>query len=552
MKYFKLRPTSLLALCISVVATGCAITHEDVKQAYDSKSAAIVAAKQKANKQRPAVSNYTVIRGNYLGSDLLPANTGSSLPERYRSGISKQVSPNMGTLQQAVANIQSLGLGVRLNQDVMNPPTASTNTSASTTSLTPGVTAPPTPISAAAAVRPVVLVPLSFGPDLTDYLNLITSQLGVSWEYNQAQNEVNIFRLASRTCTIMDLPGAVDFDDKLSGGGTSSSSSSSTGSSTQGSSFGSSSNANVVAKAYDPWDSLIAALDIMKTPVGKMASNRATGTVFVTDTKEGADRICGLVASENARMNLQIALEIHEVRVEVNDGNNIGMDLNVVFQQLNAITGAQDWAFKFGSPTNLTDPGSGSASFNIARPESRLAGTNVAAQALASFGKIVGESKHTIITRNRVPGRMQDVKEEVYLASTTPASGNAVGGGAGVPGLTPGVVTYGSTIVYVPTVGDNNQVLLHLFDTQSSLDAIKSQGSGSGVTAQQINLPKLSKRKFAQSFSVANGETLVIVGSETDALASNTNAALTGASNNAKQTKSMSVLLVTPHVMTGL
>lgn len=548
MKHFQLAPTSLLALCISVVVTGCAITHEDVKQSYDSKSAAIVAAKQKVNKQRPAVSNYTVIRGNYLGSDLLPANTGSSLPERYRRDISKQVSPNMGTLQQAVANIQSLGLGVRVNQDVMNPPTATTTT---TTAALPGASAAPTPQSAAAAARPVVLVPLSFGPDLTDYLNLITSQLGVSWEYNQAQNEVNIYRLTTRTCTIMDLPGTIDFDDKLSGGGTSSGSG--TGTTTQGSSFGSSSNANVVGKAYDPWDSLVGALGIMVTPVGKLASNKSTGTVFVTDTKEGADRVCNLVASENARMNLQVALEIHEVRVELNDSNSIGMDLNVVFQQLNAITGAQDWAFKFGSPTNLTDAGSGSASFNIARPESRLSGTNVAAQALASFGNIVFEKKDTIVTRNRVPGRNQEVKEEVYLASTTPASGSAVaGGGAGVPGLTPGVVTYGSTIAYVPTVGDNNQVVLHLFDTQSSLDTIKSQGSGAGATFQQINLPKLSKRKFAQSFSVANGETLIIVGSESDSLASNTNASLTGASNNAKQTKSMSVLLVTPHVMTGI
>ncbi len=547
MKTFYSTPSSFLALCISTGLAGCAISPQEVKEAYDAKSTAIFAAKQKATTQRAAVSSYTVIRGNYLGSNLIPSNTGSSLPERYRRDLSKQVSPNMGTLQQAVANIQSLGLGVRVNQDVTNPPTSSTTAAAPAATSAPASPIPQVPPT----TRPVVLVPLSFSGDLTDYLNQITSQLGVSWEYNPAVNEVNIYRLTTRTCTIMDVPGAIDFDDKLSGGGTGSSSGA--GTTTQGSTFGSSSNANIVAEAYDPWKSLINALTIMITPVGKIASNKATGTVFVTDTKEGVDRVCNLVGSENSRMNLQIALEIHEVHVELNDGNSIGLDLNAVFQQLNAITGAPDWAFKFGSPSNVTDAGSGSASFNIARPESRLAGSNFAAQALASFGKIVSEKKDTIVTRNRVPGRLQNVKEEVYLASTTPASGSATaGGGSGVPGLTPGVVTYGSTIAYVPTVGDNNQVVLHLFDTQSNLDTIKSQGSGSGVTSQQINLPKLSKRKFAQSFTVSHGETLIIVGSESDALSSNTNAALTGASNNAKRTKSMSVLLVTPHVMTGI
>lgn len=535
-------PNWFISAAIVSLLGGCAITPQEVQQAYDTKSAAIATTKQKLNSQRAATSKYTVIRGNYLGSNLIPSNTGASLPERYRRDLVKQVSPNMGTLQQAVANIQSLGLGVRVNQDVTNPPIAMSTPTAATATAAPGVPVAPTP------PKPVVLVPLSFSGDLTDYLNQITSQLGVSWEYNAANNEVNIYRLTTRTCTIMDLPGTIDFDDKLSGGGSNSTGAS--GTSVQGSSFGSSSNANVVAKPYDPWDSLVGALSIMVTPVGKLASNRATGTVFVTDTKEGVDRVCNLVATENAKMNLQVALEVHEVRVEVSNGNSIGADLSAVFQQLNAITGAPDWAFKFGSPTNLADPGSGSASFNIARPESRLSGSNIAVQALAQFGKIVLEKKDTIVTRNRVPGRNQDVKEEVYLASTTPASGSAVGGGgAGVPGLTPGTVTYGSTIAYVPTVGDNNQVVLHLFDTQSSLDTIKSQGSGSGVTAQQINLPKLSKRKFAQSFSVAHGETLIIVGSESDALSSNTNASATGASNNSKQTKSMSVLMVTPHVM---
>lgn len=527
---------------------GCAITPGEVNNAHETKTAQIAAAHRQAQLQRAPEGLYTVVRGNYLGGNLIVTTNSTTLPAKFRQ-VNHSDANALGTLQVAVGNIQRLGLSVRVNADVTTPPTA--NPTGATPALPLASAAAPALTNSTAnpgASRAPVLVPLNIHGDLGDYLNQITSQLGVSWEYNPAVNEVYIFRSMTRTCTVMNVPGSIDFDDKMSGGGNSAVGA---GSSGQGSSFGSTSSANVVAKSYDAWDSLVTALNTLITPTGKLSANPATGTVVVTDSKEGVDRVCNLVASENARMNLQVAIDVREISVQLNDGNNIGLDLNLVYQQLNAITGTQDWVFKFNSPTNLTESGSGSVGFNVARAESRLAGSNIAAQALASFGKVVADKTDTILTRNRVPGRFQRVVEQVYLASTTPAAGSTSGGGSGVPGLTPGVVSYGSTITIVPTVGDNQQVVLHLFDTQSDLLGINTVSTGTGATFQQINTPALSKRKFAQSFSVHHGETLIIVGSDSEALSSAANMSLTGASNNAKRVKGMSVLLVTPRVMTG-
>lgn len=544
---------SSFALAVAGALTGCAVTPAEVNSAHQAKGAIIEAARTQAQTQRAPDAIYSVVKGNYLGGNLIVASTGAALPAKYRDVSHNNATTALGTFQVAVNNIQNLGLSVRVNADVTTP----ISTQAQSAAPTPALGAAPTAPGAAPVAPPAgpnvprtpVLVPLNFKGDLSDYINQITSQLGVSWEYNPTANEVHIFRSLTRTCTVMNVPGAIDFDDKMSGGGNSAVGAG--GSGGQGSSFGSTSSANIVAKSYDSWDSLVAALNSLITPSGKLSANPGTGTVVVTDAKEGVDRVCGLVASENARMNLQVAIDVREISVQLNDGNSLGIDLNLVYQQLNAITGAPDWVFKYNSPTNLTDSGSGSVGFNVARPESRLAGSNIAAQALASFGRIVSDKTDTILTRNRVPGRYQRVIEQVYLASTTPAAGSSTGGGAGVPGLTPGVVSYGSTITIVPTVGDNNQVVMHLFDTQSDLLAINSVATGTGATFQQINTPALSKRKFAQSFSVQHGETLIIVGSESDSMSSNTNAALSGASNNSKRTKGMSVLMVTPRVMTG-
>lgn len=531
---------SLISFAVLVFVTGCAISPMEVSKQVDTKSETIKTAQAQAVTQRAPESVFTVVKGNYLGSNAIAVSAGAGLPQQYRE-VAINSGSGLGPLSSVVRNLQNLGLSVRVNPDVTAPPRTA-NAATVPTALPTGANATATP----------TLLKLSFTGDLSDYLNQVASQLGISWEYAAALNEVHFFRVMTRTFTVMDVPGSIMFADNMSGGGSGSlGTTGGAGGGGSSGSFGATSSSSINA-TYNPWEALIAAINVVLTPAGKIAANQATGTVVVSDSKEGVDRVGNLIAQENARMNLQVAIDVREITVQLNDGSSLGLDLNLVYQKFNAVSGSPDWVFKYNAPSSLADSAAGSVGYNVARPTSRLAGSSVAAQALSSFGKVVSDKTDTILTRNRVPGRFQRVTEQAYLASTTPATGGGIsGGGTGVPGLTPGVVTYGSTITLVPTVGDSNQVVLQLFDTQSDLLGINSVSTGSGLTLQQINTPILSRRKFAQSFTVQHGETLIIVGSDSETLSSDTNAALSGASNHAKRIKGMSVLMVTPRIMTG-
>jgi type IVB pilus formation R64 PilN family outer membrane protein len=534
----------VFGLCAVLTLNGCAVTPMEVTEKYDTKQEIIIAARAQAVQQRATEAPFTIHKGNYLGGNVIALSAGASLPNQYRDVSHKEIR-GLGNLQTVVINIRNLGLNVRVNPDVIQ----GTNQAASTAATAAGAQpAPGQPVAAP------ILLPLSFSGDLSDYLTHISGLLGVSWEYRAQSNEVHFYRMVTRTFSVLDVPGMIKFDDQMNGGGAGSAGSAGgTAGGGQTSTFGASSTSSITESGYEVWQPLIDSVKTVMTSAGKIAANKATGTIVITDTQEAADKAGSLIASEIAKMNQQVAVDVREIMVQLNDGNSIGLDLNMVYQQLNKITGSPDWAFKYGSPSNLSDGGSGSMSFNVARPQSNFNGSSIAAQALASFGKVVADKTDTLLTRNRVPGRFQRVTEQVYLASTTPASGSATGGGggSGVPGLVPGVVSYGSTITMIPTIGDSNQVIMHLFDTQTDLLGINSVSTGVGATFQQINTPIVSRRKFAQSFTVQNGETLIIVGSESESLTSDTNAAFTGASNRAKRAKTMTVLMVTPRVMSG-
>lgn len=528
---------SVMALFAIAGLSGCAVTPMEVTEKYDTKKDTIAEAKVQSVQQRAPEAPFTKHKGNYLGGNVVALSAGAQLPNWTRD-VEHKEGRGLGPLQYVVNNIRSLGLNVRVNPDVIQPAIATPSPSVST----------PTQ-----AAQVPTMLPLSFKGDLSDYLTHIAGLLGVSWEYRAQSNEVHFYRMVTRTYNVLTVPGMIKFEDRMdSGGSGSAGSSSGTAGSGQTSTFGASSSSSITEGGYEAWLPLVESIKTVMSPAGKIAANKATGTIVVTDTQEAIDKAGNLVASEVAKLNQQVEVDVREILVQLNDGNSIGFDLNLVYQQLNAITGSPDWSFKYGAPTNLTEAGSGNVSFNVTRPTSNYVGSNLAAQALASFGKVVADKTDTVLTRNREPGSFQRVTEQAYLARTTPASGSATGGGSGVPGLEPGVVSYGSTITIIPTIGESNQVVMRLLDTQTDLLGINSVTTGSGATFQQINTPVVTRRKFAQSFTVQHGETLVIVGSESESMSSDTNASVTGASNRAKRAKTMTVLMVTPRVKAGV
>jgi len=532
------RGAGILCAVFIATASGCAVTTQQVADEASKRTAVVTTAHQQIQTLAKAPEPLKRISGNYMGGQATAISHSLSLPSVAREAVLNFAG--YGSLQDVARNIRAAtGIPVRINTDVGNIGRGS---------------AEPAPIAQPGGPLPVMLratrrtgdLPLGFSGDLGDYLNQITGMLGVSWEY--ANGEIHVFRRVTRVFTLMISPGSLSFRDDINTTGQSSGGGSAQ--TQQAGTFGSNSNATTDA-SYKPWESVDQVLRTMASPEGKYTVNQASGTVVVTDTKEHVDRIADWVRQENAMMSRQVVIEVREIAVELRGDSQIGVDVNLVYQQLNRASGAQDWVFRLGAPSSLTDSSAGSLGFNIARPDSKLSGSNIALQALNALGNVVHDSTRTVVTTHRVPGRVQDVTDRAFLAETTPAAGGASAGTTGVPGLKPGVVTYGDNLILVPTIGDANVVLLQLFSTGSSLLELNSVTAGQGVTFQQIQTAVLGRKKNSQNFLMQQGETMVIVGNTTDRWSSKDNHSLTGGSRTASQLRTLNVLLVTPRVMAG-
>lgn len=551
---------SCTIVALTAAISGCAVTTVGVAEKADTATKTIEAAQVQA--RSPALNAPTPglrrISGNFLGSQPIQVSHASGLPAHLRNVI-LSFGAGGGSIETVARNVQqATGLRIRIYPDVTSPtanmdgqaPVVITADPKDAFIPQPG-NALPTPFGdSKVSIEPTGPIPLSFRGDLADYFNSIASTLGVNWEYSNG--EVKFFRMITRTFQLSVSPGTIGYKDEVTSGGSGGS-----GTSATAGSFASSTTASVDAQMM-PWQGIENAIKTMLSPAGKSYVNMASGAIVITDTKESVDRIGKYIDSENDLLNRQVRIELREILVEDTGSSSVGLDINLIYTRFRdaglsvdgLTTNSPNYNIASTAPKTLVDAATGSMTLNVTNTNSYFNGTSVAAQALNGVGKVVSDSTRSVITTNRTPGRLQDVTDRAYLAETKPASGGGTtDGGSGVPGLTPGIVTYGDNVTVVPTVGNNGDVLLQLFSTRSNLIELNSVTAGTGATFQQINTPVLNRKKFSQNFRVRNGETLIIVSNASEGWGSKDRQGLTGASTSASRSKILSVLMVTPRVM---
>lgn len=568
-KNLTLARTSLTLVTVAALSA-CAVTPFEVaKEAKVRETEAKVAVDlSRAPEKAAPVSGLKRMTGNFLGAAPIPISHSVSLPPHVRN-ITMSFGNRRGSLEEVARNIRTAtGLTVRINPDVTEAggPIEVVQQPVVMASSTPMPSPMPNGAQPLEVNQPVVAMgmgggrlPLSHQGDLAEYLNSIASTLDVNWEYSKG--EIVFFKAMTRRFQLAVSPGVLAYRDDVSSGG-----SGSGGASATAGSFASTSNASVEAQ-LSPWQGVEDAVRSMITPgTGKMHVNQASGAIVVTDTKSKLDQIGKYIEEENALLNRQVRIEMREVLVERTGEASVGLDVNIVYNRfleagldvnaglgaagdlINAANPSPNYSINTTAPASLASANSGTMTLNFQR-QGYFQGTTMAMKALNGVGKVVGDSTRTIVTTNRTPGRLQDVIDRAYLAETKPASGGALEGGGGVPGLVPGLVTYGENITVIPTIRDNNEILLQLFSTRSSLLELNSQTAGSGATFQQINTPVLQRKKNSQNIRMRDQETLVIVSNASDLWNSKDRVAITGGSTSSTRANVISVLMVTARVM---
>ncbi len=547
---------SLLAL-VALSLSGCAVTQSDVKEFKNIKANDIDVHMHDAKAKAKQESGITILSANYLGDAPLDLPYASQLPQQFFEPISLRSNVSFGSVEQAARNITlATGIQVRVNADVsgLKADASAKNVSQPMPSplrATPNAAGDGTETSLEAQNIEVKngMVRLDYKGTLLGYVKDIAGASGVEWEY--ADNSIYFYRLITKNFSIPNLsPGEMDLADTMSKGGQANTGQVGGANATSTGSFGSTASVGIKAN-YSIWKQLKTTLESTLSPQGKLSVNEGVGTITVTDTKDAVKRVEKLIAEESATLGRQVMINVRVIRIDTSKASQAGLDVNAVLSSFNA-DGTLDRTFSTTAPGTLTSATASSVTFKVNNPLSPVGGSTISAQALNQFGTVVSDTTSTVITTNRVSAMTGSFKTQGFLASTTPAAGGGVSGGAGVPGLTPGSVTVGSFLRVLPTIRENNTILLNMSIDISDLLGLDSASTGTGATMQQIQWANTSGTKTISNMLLTQDESMVMVGVGSNAMTSKNTNGITGASVTGGDTRTMLVVIVTPRVMKGL
>lgn len=402
----------------------------------------------------------------------------------------------MGLTAPAPPNLNSM-----LGTMGLSGPTAAGNTAGASGNMI-------RPISGTRAAMKV-----DFKGRLSSFLNQVSTQFGVAWEYSGGQ--VRVFKNATRTYTIHALPATIVMSSALtadsaaaSGGG---------GGSSGGVSGGSNQKiANAVN--IDTWKDIGNAVTTLVGSFGKVSSSVSTGTITVTAPPSVLAKVETYVSGQNARLARQVTVSVQVLNVAVTDDDNATFDL------AGALKDATRYGFAFGNAASTAasaiSAGTPGIALNILKPTGtagQLSGTSGIISALSTKGKVTVKTTANLTTANGVPAPLQIANTRGFVQTITVSNGVSAGTSTNSQNttITPGTVTTGFSMSLLPRIDPDGQGLLMQFGISMSelngpTDGFRQFSAGGNT----IQLPDINSRNFVQQAFVPNGATLVLAGFE--------------------------------------
>jgi len=355
-------------------------------------------------------------------------------------------------------------------------------------------------------------VAMRWSGSLEGYLDLVTDQLNLSWEYRDGVVVVERFRteffevaaLDSETDYHLGITGADQATASTSGngGGTSSQANASNDVSEHGKS-------NVMGSI------LAAILQIIKDVPGSTATRSdGSGRIAVTSTKETLSKVRDFVRAENESLLRQAQVQFDIYSVTRHESDERGIDWNAL---VSALGGA--YTASVASPATLASTSSGNIGFAILSPEAsgvdtsvtrHLGGSAAVLKMLSEFGVSTQHREVSLLALNRTWDRKSSLGGRAYVSATLPGASSI--NGIGAPGLVTSTVTTGDRYLAQPFILDNNTVLLKFGVGLSSLVNLANFTSGTGSAQQTVQTPETTAINDQATVALKAGQILVITG----------------------------------------
>jgi type IVB pilus formation R64 PilN family outer membrane protein len=470
-------------------------------------------------------------RSSWVGSVSVPMGSGERLPsiftEPVKLNFDDAASGGKVSLRTMADRITAVtGVPVRLKADVFlasdipsrpasPPPVALPSLPtmpARAAGGTEGLASPAAPVVVPRETS-VNAVAMRWSGSLEGYLDRITDQLSLSWEYRDGV--VVIERLRTEFFEVAALESETDYHLGLSGADQANATSSGNGGGGTNSTASSSNEVNEHGKSNVVASILAAIGQIIKdVPGSSVVRSDGSGRIAVTTTKETLSKVRDFMRAENESLLRQAQVQFDVYSVTRNESDERGIEWNAV---LSALGGA--YTGTFGSPTTLASATAANIGFSILTPAQSGVTTNATAhfggssallKLLSEYGVSTQHREVSLLALNRTWDRKSSLGGRAYVSATIPGAASTTGVGA--PGLVTSTVTTGDRYLAQPFILDNNTVVLKFGIGLSSLVNLVNFTSGTGSSQQTVQTPETTAINDQSTVALKAGQILVITG----------------------------------------
>lgn len=537
---------------ICIIASGCSTNlGKEVNTMRENANIQSAAATEKSLKDAKSVSTAPAsvhVNTPWIGNKRIVLNK-TPLPSLFHEDYTfpPMQQANLSTIGSWITRVT--GLTVRIAPDALKQPNATT---ASTQSeIVPGTQSQQQIVNQPGIVGSLPNSSANTYPnkidiswpngELSAFLNLITSRMGISWEYRE--NEILFYRFMTKTLRLNAIPG--QFTTKGSIG---KSSSTASGGSGQGGSFNSNATADTTA-IIDVWAAIKEELNIVMTMDGKLSVNMATGTIIIRDTPDVVSRVTEIVAAENRKMSAQVHLSIDILSVTDAEAQGWSIEPSAIYTRLRGVLPGMTLNMIAANQAVLGTAGVANLKINDAL--SPWNGSAMIARAIATTGKNVTVVHRDGVTMHNLPTTIAATAQTGLLSSTTPGTAGATGG-TSQAGLNTTTIVTGLLFNMTPVITDSGKILLRGSIDISTKPTIRSVTSG----GQTVEVADYTGSQAMMNAAIKNGETLMLSGlsqsgGQLDKGGETLVSALFGKSELARKSLDNMVILVTPYIIEG-
>lgn len=354
---------------------------------------------------------------------------------------------------------------------------------------------------------------------LTYILNHISALMGLRWNWNHAQQRVELSRFQTQIFQVHAPLVETNFEAQVS-------------SSSNDSQLGQSNISSNMSAQSSLWNSIESTISNLISSGGKYYVDKAFGTVQVTDLPEVLSTIENYLEKINSDALIPISFDIEIIQVQMEENQNFALSFNANIN---------------GNSVNIgTGSGATGSNLDIGIVEGTLANTTALLDIMNSIGTVSIRDRIQRFTLNNQATTLQLADKQAYVREI-----GTVFDTSGIANTTVNVedLITGITMQLSPSVINSSELQLGVVIDQSRLIGIDEFSPGADIILQQ---PRTTHSQTMSQLRVRSGQTLMVTGFET----LNDNTLVSGpvssrmwplgGQNNNSTMKNVTVILITP------